>query len=297
MEALWRWIQDVIAAWWCRITRWRGAPCSSFNKKPRSFSPKLHSFRAHPKPKWVRNDVIRLKALMPQAGCRTLAYHFNRRWAARRDMTVSKTYVADLCRRHQYLIYAARRKMKHRVPRPIPRNRIWGCDLLTKTDQHGQSHLVLAIVDHASRACLRLQRLPDKSSMRLLQELVHAVKRYGRPQFLRTDNEAVLVSRLFRLGLWVLGIRHQRTEPGCPWQNGRVERFIGTVKRALDSIADEGGFARALKNVRAWYNHARPHDHLQGRTPAEVWAGIDVFATRSRTGMGRHCKDERQESG
>ena len=299
MEALWRWIQDVIAAWWCRITRWRGARCSSFNKKPRSFSPKLHSFRAHPKPKWVRNDVIRLKALMPQAGCRTLAYHFNRRWAARRDMTVSKTYVADLCRRHQYLIYAARRKMKHRVPRPIPCNWIWGCDLLTKTDQDGQPHLALAIVDHASRACLRLQQLSDKSSWKLLHELVQAVTRYGRPRFVRTDNEAVLVSRVFRLGLWLLGISHQRIEPGCPWQNGRVERFIGTVKRGLvaEPIADERGFTVALKNVRCWYNHARPHDHLQGRTPAEVWAGIDVFATRSQTETVAHSPDGRWESG
>jgi hypothetical protein len=120
-----------------------------------------------------------MKALMPQAGCRTIAHQFNRRWAAQRAMTVGKTYVADICRKHQYLIYEARRTLKHRVPRPIPRNRIWGCDLLTKMDQQGQPHLALALVDHASRACLRLQRLPDKSSLRLLQELVQAVKRYG----------------------------------------------------------------------------------------------------------------------
>ena len=153
---------------------------------------------------------------------------------------------------------------------------------MTKTDRHRQPHLALALVDHASRACLRLQQLSDKSSWRLLQELVQAVKQYGRPQFLRTDNEAVLVSRVFRLGLWLLGIRHQRIEPGCPWQNGRVERFIGTVKRALatEPIADEGACTEALRDVRSWYNHDRPHDHLKGRTPAEVWAGIDVFAAK-----------------
>ena len=108
--------------------------------------------------------------------------------------------------------------------------------------------MALAILDHASRACLRLQRLSDKSSWTLLQKLVQAVKGYGRPQFLRTDNEAVLVSRLFRLGLWLLGIRQQRIEPGCPWQNGRVERFIGTVKRelAVESIADERALTRTL---------------------------------------------------
>ena len=114
-------------------------------------------------------------------------------------------------------------------------------------------------------------------------ELVQAVKQYRRPQCLRTDNEAVLVSCLFRLGLWLLGIRQQRIEPGCPWQNGRVERFIGTVKRELvaESIADEREMTRTLGEIRTWYKHERPHDHLQGRTPAEVWAGVDVFLAKS----------------
>jgi hypothetical protein len=54
-----------------------------------------------PKPTWVKHEVVRLKALMPQAGCRTIAHLFNRRWTPRRGMTVSKTYVADTCRKHQ----------------------------------------------------------------------------------------------------------------------------------------------------------------------------------------------------
>lgn len=197
-------------------------------------------------------------------------------------MTVSKTYVADTCRRHQYLILHARRRLKHRVPRPMPRNRVWGCDLLTKTDQQGRAHLALAIIDHASRACLRLQRLSDKSSLRLFRKLVHTMKQYGPPHFLRTDNEAVFVSRLFRLGLWLVGIRQQRIDPGCPWRNGRVERFIGTVKRELryEKLTGRHDVAHKLTVIRAWYNHARPHDHLQGRTPAEVWAGIDVFTAK-----------------
>ena len=265
---IWRWLMQWLTP--PTSPRWR-------HSGPTSSSRKVF---AQPKPKWVRNEVIRLKALLPYAGCRRIAHHFNRRWKSRRQMTVSKTYVAELCRRHQYLIYKARRKVKHRVPRPIPRNRIWGCDLLVKTDTDGQPHLALAILDHASRSCLRLQRLSNKSSWTLFHELVVTVKRYGRPTFLRTDNEAVLVSRLFRLGLWLLGIRQQRIEPGCPWQNGRVERFIGTVKRELarESVAGGNELAGALQEIRTWYNHARPHDHLRGRTPAEVWAGVDVFA-------------------
>ncbi len=143
--------------------------CSTGHRRP---VPVPHRVFAQPKPKWVRAEIIRLKALMPEAGCRTIAHLFNRRWKARKQMTVSKTYVADLCQRHQYLIYEARRKLKHRIPRLMPRNRIWGCDLLMKTDDRGTPHVALAIVDHASRASLRLRALSDKSSMRLLQELV-----------------------------------------------------------------------------------------------------------------------------
>ena len=92
---------------------WRRQPATSHRR-----------FHALPKPKWVKREVIALKALMPQAGCRTIAHHFNRQWKHRGQMTVSKTYVADTCRRHQYLILTERRKLKHRVPRPMPRNRV-----------------------------------------------------------------------------------------------------------------------------------------------------------------------------
>ena len=40
---------------------------------------------APPKPTWVRDEVIRLKALMPEAGCRTIAHHFNRRCGTQAD--------------------------------------------------------------------------------------------------------------------------------------------------------------------------------------------------------------------
>jgi transposase InsO family protein len=228
----------------------------------------------------VRDEIIRLKALMPNAGCRTITHCFNRRWATRRHMTVGKTYVADTIRRQQYTILCLRRKLKHRVPRPIPRNLIWAMDLLTTTDTHGRRHVVLAIVDHASRAGLFVQRLTDKSSLTIWHHLVTVCRQYGYPQFLRTDNEAVFTSRCLRLVLRLLGIRLQHSDPGCPWQNGRVERLIGTVKRLLvqHSIDDAASCDRALQHVRTVYNHLRPHQHLQGRTPAEVWAGVDVFA-------------------
>jgi transposase InsO family protein len=207
-------------------------------------------------------------------GCRVIAEIFNRQFAERR-MTVSKSYVAALLRKRRADIVQLRRTLKHRVPRPLPRNRVWAMDLTGKADLTGRQAIVLGVLDHGTRACLRLSELADKSSLTLLRELIAACRRFGIPKLLRTDNEACFVSWTMRLGLAVLGIRQQRIELHCPWQNGRVERFFGTLKGKLDRIliADRDELRCKLVEFRCWYNHVRPHQHLGGMTPAEVWSG------------------------
>ena len=95
----------------------------------------------------------------------------------------------------------------------------------------------------------------------------------------------MFTSRLFRWTLALLGIRHQRIEPHCPWQNGRVERFFGTLKAKLDRWAVEGieQLEPALDDFLDWYNHVRPHQHLGGRTPAEVWTGANPYVTAAKS--------------
>ena len=125
--------------------------------------------------------------------------------------------------------------------------------------------------------CLALQALERKTTVAVLRALLDLVERFGRPAGLRTDNETTFTSRLFRFVLLVLGIRHQRTEPFAPWQNGRVERFFGTFKRCLRQLWEEKPNAALgateLRAFRLWYNHLRPHQSLAGLTPAEVWNG------------------------
>jgi putative transposase len=237
-------------------------------------------FRSSAKPAWVTQEVIRLKAVMPQAGCRALAEVFNRRFAARRRMTVGKTFVCELIRQHRYEIDIVRRCIKNARPNPVPKNLVWAVDLTGKTSLDARTHVVLGILEHASRAALWLEALPNKSSWTLILRLLEAIKRHGRPRIVRTDNEAVFTSKAFRFSLLVLGIRHQRTDPGCPWQNGRIERFFGTLKSKLDRLAVNSFEALngALGEFRFFYNHIRSHQNLAGLTPAEAWTGAAPFA-------------------
>lgn len=98
----------------------------------------------------------------------------------------------------------------------------------------------------------------------------------------RTYNEAVFNSKFFVIVMWLLGVRHQRIEMCCPWQNGRVERMFLTLKQSLDRL----GFANAealnvyLGKWRFWYNFVRPHQHFYGCVPAEIWNGTAVLAVK-----------------
>jgi transposase InsO family protein len=235
------------------------------------------------KPRWVVREIVRLKA-HTNLSCQQLAHTFNRLHGAG-GMTVGKTWVAQTIKRNQYEIFEMRRKWKRQVPAPLPRNAVWGMDLTGKGNLHRDVHAILGIIDHGSRLALDLHAVPDKRSVTLLRALLVAVETFGTPRFLRTDNEAVFRSRLFRFGVALLGIRQQFSQPGMPWQNGRIERLFGTLKEKLDDVAVEGitELNALLGDFRFWYNAVRPHAHLRGATPVEAWRGIDPYCQVPRS--------------
>jgi len=271
-----------VLAWICTLAallRRLADALSADRRRPgryRRADPGPLAFRRRPKkPTWVKNEILRLKALMPHAGCRALSMVFNRRFTARRGVTVGKTFVSELMRKHRYEIQILRRRMTNARPNDVPHNLVWALDLTGKTTLDGSTHVVLGVLEHASRAALWLEALESKSSWVIVARLSAAIRRHGKPRIIRTDNEAVFTSRALCFALRLLGIRHQRTDPGCPWQNGRIERFFGTLKERLDRLAVDSRQALngALAEFRFFYNHVRPHQSLSGCTPAEAWAG------------------------
>ena len=95
----------------------------------------------------------------------------------------------------------------------------------------------------------------------------------------------VLLAACFAPPYFLLGIRHERSDPGCPWQNGRIERLFGTLKAKLDwlEVVSFDALNVALGEFRFWYNQARPHRHLGGATPAEAWSGVNPFAAKIKS--------------
>ena len=117
--------------------------------------------RNRAKPAWVIQEVLRLAALSGD-GCRKVEQLFNRLYAARRKMTVGKSFVNYTIRKHRYEIEVLRRDIKRRPPRPVQVNHVWAMDLTGKGDLAGKVHSILGIVDHGSRKLLVLNALVNK---------------------------------------------------------------------------------------------------------------------------------------
>ena len=215
---------------------------------------------------------------MPDAGCRTLADTFNRLFA-HRQMSVCKSTAHKLLRNQAYAVLHVRRSMGRKAPYPAAPNDTWALDMTGRADTSGIVHNILGIVDHGSRRSLFLRAITSKSSWQLLSWLCLTIDLYGKPRAIRTDNERCFTSSAFAWGLKLLGIRHQRIDKGCPWQNGRIERFFGTLKQCLKQVQFDNASALdfLLTDFGCWYNLIRPHQSLGGLTPMEAWQGMNAF--------------------
>lgn len=89
------------------------------------------------------------------------------------------------------------------------------------------------------------------------------------PQYLIRDRDASY-GKVFKRRLGSMGIRDRPTSFRSPWQNGYVERVIGSIRReCLDHkiIFGEAHLRRTLKNYARYYNWARTHLSLDKNSP------------------------------
>jgi transposase InsO family protein len=83
------------------------------------------------------------------------------------------------------------------------------------------------------------------------------------PRYLLRDRDRSYGS-IVRRRLQAMGIRDHPTAPRSPWQNGHVERLIGSIRReCLDHIVvmGEASLRRTLKAYARYYNEVRTPDH------------------------------------
>ncbi|MBI3259088.1 MAG: transposase family protein, partial [Ignavibacteriae bacterium] len=137
-------------------------------------------------------------------------------------------------------------------------NAMWAADTTYILDQaSGKPQIVLGIIDHGSRMNLALRYLRHFNAWTFLGYVFLAVGEFGVPLAIKTDNCVVFHSKLVKRVLRLCQIRQRFSRPARPWENGRIERFFGTLKAALQSYAirDIHHLTLAMTEFQFWYNH------------------------------------------
>lgn len=109
-------------------------------------------------------------------------------------------------------------------------------------------------------------------------------RKHGIPHAIQCDNGSPFICSRAPAGLsklsawWVsLGIQLVRSRPSCPQDNGGHERMHRDMRQDVQ-LAPADTRPRQQRDLDKWrqeFNHVRPHQALDGKTPAEVYESME----------------------
>lgn len=128
----------------------------------------------------------------------------------------------------------------------------------------------LVILHHARRRLVTISITANPTAEWIAGQVTEAFPWDEAPEFLIRDRDEAYGYR-FTKRINAMGIRDRPTAPRSPWQNGHVERLIGSIRRdCLDQVIvfGEAHLRRVLNAYAAYYNQVRTHLALNKNTPA-----------------------------
>jgi transposase InsO family protein len=127
----------------------------------------------------------------------------------------------------------------------------------------------LVILNHDRRRIVHIAATYHPTADWIARQIVEAFPWDSAPQYLLRDRDCAY-GKVFRKRLFAMGIRDRPVAPRSPWQNGYVERVIGSIRRdVLDHVIvmGEAHLRRLLRAYAEYYNTYRTHLGLDKDTP------------------------------
>ena len=125
------------------------------------------------------------------------------------------------------------------------------------------------VLGHGRRQLLWFEVTPHPTAEWLARQITEAFPWASVPAYLVRDNDGAY-GHVFSRRVMVMGIRDRPISPRSPWQNGHMERLIGTLRReCLDRmlIFGEAHLRRILTLYACYYNESRTHLSLHKDAP------------------------------
>ncbi len=142
-------------------------------------------------------------------------------------------------------------------------------DMLVVTTHRLEQLYAFVVLALGRRVLLHIEVTDHPTAMWLAQQITEAFPWDTAPGFVVRDNDGAY-GQVFRRRLWAMRIRDHPTMPHSPWQNGYVERLIGSIRReCLDHVAirDADHLRHVLREYVEYYNSDRTHLSLAKDSP------------------------------
>jgi putative transposase len=219
------------------------------------------------------SQIQHLAEQHPRYGYRRITVLLNR------TERVNQKRVRRLWRRHRLQVRRiVRKRIRGKRPQRLQAaypGHIWAYDFVEDALADGTPLRILTVMDEFTREGLALDVAFTTSAERVIGVLTALVGHYGPPAHLRSDNGAEFVAIAVQTWLAQCAVQTLYIEPGKPWQNGKEERFNGTVRDECLNLHVFSSLAEAsvrLGAFRRHYNTERPHSRLDYLTPLEFKA-------------------------
>lgn len=159
-------------------------------------------------------------------------------------------------------------------------NDVWCIDFKGWWRSDGELCEPFTVRDKYSRKVLCARLMTGKTTEHVRPVMTELFRKYGLPRAIHSDNGTPFAATRGILGLtklsawWItLGILPERSLPGCPGQNGSLERMHADIAREVEGKIP-GGIAANQIALDEWvkeYNSVRPNEAIGMLTPDEVY--------------------------
>ena len=228
----------------------------------------------------IEARVVALRREHPSWGSRTLLFHLEREGIS---PLPGRTSIDRCLVRHGLVVPEARKRKRSDYIR-WERSRameLWQMDIVGGVKIiDGTEAKIVSGIDDASRHIVSAKVVARATAKPTCDALALAMRTYGVPEEILTDNGKVFTNRFGKGPGEVLfdricrenGIKHRLTKPRSPTTTGKIERWHKTLRteflngKVFASIDD----AQAQLDAWVWhYNHERPHQSLGMVSPWE----------------------------
>ena len=241
-----------------------------------------HRVRHHPWriPAEVEELICELRRAHPRWGPRRLVFEAGRRGHQVTRSTVYRTLVRN------GLVEPKSRRRRRKDYRRWERSaamELWQLDVTASAFLTSGSEVkIVTGVDDHSRFCVLARAVMRATARPVCLAFVDAMRIYGVPEEVLTDNGKVFTGRFHKPGVPVEvlfdkicrenGITHRLTAPYSPTTTGKIERFHRSLRIEFLAGRVFGSLGQAQAELDAWvhsYNHHRPHQGIAMATPAQ----------------------------